>query len=62
MRTSLPLDKPCKACGYSQGVVIRRKKIAFAVKCASCDTFQFPTTDDQLEILAAVLPCGVQDA
>jgi hypothetical protein len=56
--TSIPLDKDCYACGYSRGVVIRRKKVAFAVKCGSCDTFQFLATDEQLEILAAVMPVG----
>lgn len=56
--TSVPLAVPCQSCGYASGVVVRRKKIAFAVKCGNCDAFQFPVTDEQLEIIAASLPVG----
>jgi hypothetical protein len=61
MITSIPLIKPCKACEYSNGVVVRRKKVAFAVKCGNCDSFQFPANDEQLEIIANSLPVGGQD-
>ena len=56
--SSVPLDVPCRVCGYANGVVVRRKMSAFAVKCGKCDSFQFFANDDQLEIIANSLPVG----
>ena len=35
------LEKPCGACGYGSGNAIRLYGSRYAIKCGSCDCFQF---------------------
>ena len=60
LQTSAPLINPCKSCGYEVGNLIKCPDGRFAIKCGRCDRYQFSTiiNGDQLEIIAAGLPCG----